>query len=488
MSQSYFSGPSNAADPLLHTGERQTGDLLPDHSEGTNRRITRETPAAAPGEVPPQARYDLPDDADAPDTPATILYIEDDPASRKLVERALQHAGYRVLTAERGLEGIDIARREVPNLVLTDINLPDLNGREVTTILRQDARFQHTPIVALTAQAMREHRDIAMVAGLTGYLTKPLDIEALPRQMAFYLKGGRDIVDRSSLSQAQTRYTAEVVARLEAQIRTLEKRNAELRQVDQMKDAFIQITAHELRTPLTLVVGYCRLIDESPSMRQFMQHDEGARLLVEGMLGSVERMQRIVAEILTISRLMSSNLDIVFAIVDLGDQIARVIESFRPALRERRITVSLDRAAFPNYVECDRDLLELAFRNLISNAIKYTPDGGRIDIDAQRVMGSAEIELLRISIRDTGIGIAAEHLHRIFENFYTVGDPLLHSTSKTSYRGGGIGLGLAVTKGIIEAHRGRIWAESPGYDPHLHPGSTFHIVIPISHGQFARRP
>src|SRR5262245_34071549 len=119
----------------------------------------------------------------------TILYIEDDPASRTLVERTLKHAGYTVLVAERGLEGIDIARRAQPDLVLTDINLPDISGREVTTMLRSDARFQNTPIVALTAQALHEQRELTMASGITGYLTKPIDVEALPDQVEHYLKG-----------------------------------------------------------------------------------------------------------------------------------------------------------------------------------------------------------------------------------------------------------------------------------------------------------
>jgi len=97
-------------------------------------------------------------------TKETILYIEDDPASRQLVERALKHEGYNVLVAERGLDGIDIARRECPDMILTDINLPDISGREITTALRRDARFTTTPIVALTAQGYGENQALTMAA------------------------------------------------------------------------------------------------------------------------------------------------------------------------------------------------------------------------------------------------------------------------------------------------------------------------------------
>ena len=112
----------------------------------------------------------------------TILYIEDDPASRSLVERALSHLGYRVLVAERGLDGVDIARRELPDLILMDINLPDLSGREITTTLRRDKRFSTTPIVALTAQGYGEHRALAMAAPALIYAVWP-QLTAQPRRL-----------------------------------------------------------------------------------------------------------------------------------------------------------------------------------------------------------------------------------------------------------------------------------------------------------------
>src|SRR5690349_5426933 len=107
----------------------------------------------------------------------TILYIEDDAASRSLVERTLRYGGYRVLIADCGLDGIDTARRETPDLILTDINLPDMSGREITTMLRSDPRFRTIPIVALTAQTLAEQREMTLAAGLTGYMTKPIDVE-----------------------------------------------------------------------------------------------------------------------------------------------------------------------------------------------------------------------------------------------------------------------------------------------------------------------
>jgi signal transduction histidine kinase len=404
----------------------------------------------------------------------TILYIEDDPASRSLVERTLNHAGYRVLVAERGLEGIDIARKETPDLILTDINLPDLSGREITTTLRSESRFQRTPIVALTAQAYNEHRALTMAAGVNGYLTKPIDVEALPGRVEFYLGGGSDFIDQEVLAQAKTQYTQEIVARLETQIRDLEASNTALIRLDKMKDTFIQLTAHELRTPLTLVYGYSRLIEDAPQIKGIIRADESLNTLMTGLQDAIKRMQDIINEILTISRIMTNQIDLSISAINPGLIMEKVVQSVQDVLKLRPVNIHFDRAAWPDKMRADADMLALAFANLVNNAIKYTPDGGNIYLTA-----TATEQQVRMSIKDTGIGVAKDEQPRIFERFHTAGDTQLHSTSKTAFRGGGLGLGLSVCKGIIEAHGGKIWVESPGFDPEKLPGSEFIVELPV---------
>ena len=406
--------------------------------------------------------------------PKTILYIEDDPASRALVERTLRYGGYRVVVADCGLDGIDSARREIPDLILTDINLPDMSGREITTMLRSDPRFSSTPIVALTAQTLSEHRDMALAAGLTGYMTKPIDVEGLLERVEHYLKGAQEVLDPQALSHAQTRYTQELVTRLEQRIRELEHVNQSLDHLDTMKDSFIQLTAHELRTPLTLVYGYSRLLEENPELKRLIEYDGNLKMLLDGLSGSIVRMQGIVNEILVVSRIMTNRIDLSIGPTDLGDIMRKVIKAYAHALDERQITVEFDKAQWPERMRADWELLELALRNLLSNAIKFTPDGGRIILTA-----TIEGDKVRFSVKDTGIGIAREMQKTLFERFHTNNDVQLHSTSKTAFRGGGIGLGLAVCKGIIEAHGGEIVCYSEGYDPQGLPGCEFTILLPL---------
>jgi signal transduction histidine kinase len=379
-----------------------------------------------------------------------------------------------VLVAERGLDGIDIARRETPDLILTDINLPDLSGREITTTLRSEVRFQRTPIVALTAQAYNEHRALTMAAGVNGYLTKPIDVESLPERVEFYLGGGSDFIDQETLTQAKTQYTQEIVIRLESQIRDLERTNSELLRLDKMKDTFIQLTAHELRTPLTLVYGYSRLIEDAPQIKSIVRGDEGLNTLMTGLQDAIKRMQDIINEILTISRIMTNQIDLSIGPISPGSVMEKVINSVQDVLKVRPVKIHFDRTTWPDKIRADADMLGLAFSNLISNAIKYTPDGGHIYLSA-----SATEQHITIRIKDTGIGVAKEEQPRIFERFHTAGDTQLHSTSKTAFRGGGLGLGLSVCKGIVEAHGGKIWVESTGIDPERLPGSEFIVELPM---------
>lgn len=413
----------------------------------------------------------------------TILYIEDDPTSRMLVDRTLRYSGYHVVIAERGLEGIDIARSQHVDLILTDINLPDITGRELTTMLRNDDRFATIPIVVLTAAEYSDQRDLSMAAGITGYMTKPLDVEALPQQLEYYLSGGQDQIDEKRLNQAQTQYAKEIVTHLEARIRELEGKNKDLVRLDSIKDTFIQITAHELRTPLTLIYGYGRLMQDIPEVRDLLKKDESTESLLDGLIEAIERMQGIINEILTISRIMTDQIDISVSPINLVSLFEKLINKYMSAIQERKLHIIINEHGFPRSIRADVELLELVMDNMLSNAIKYTPDGGKITIAAR-----TDDRFIYVSLMDTGIGIPIDELELIFERFHTANDPQLHSTSKTAFAGGGLGLGLAICKGIIEAHGGTIQAHSTGRDRENPPGSEFVIKLPLAAQSKKKQP
>ncbi len=406
---------------------------------------------------------------------ATILYIEDDEPSRTLIQRVLTYAGYRVLIATRALEGIDLARKHQPDLILTDINLPDLSGREITMRLRADPRMADVPIVALTAQTHAYERDKTLVAGVNGYMTKPIDAQSLISRIEEYLAGETEVIDPEARQAAQEAYSQELVERLEANLRDLEASNRALRRLDRIKDDFIQLTAHELRTPLTTVYGYSRLVQSSPVVQKVMTQDAEVYACLTGLMDSIERLHRVIDEIIIVSRVASGRVDLKLVPTYLADIITGVVDGYTPVMDQRKLKLVYGERQWPDPFLADAQFLELAISNLLGNAIKYTPDGGTITVEVVQT----KRQRVRIGLKDEGIGIDPQDQEHIFDQFYTAGDTQLHTTSKTAFRGGGLGLGLAICRGIVEAHRGTIWVESEGCDERRLPGSTFFIELPL---------
>ncbi len=405
---------------------------------------------------------------------AKILYIEDDPASRRLVQRVLDNKGYDVVVAADGLEGISMAREHHPNLILMDINLPSMDGREITTRLRSLPNFSETPIVALTANHSPGSRELALAAGCTGFLTKPIDVSIFPNQVNAYLNGHAEPLSKDEKSEHLQRHAQNLVERLESKINELESANKRLRELDRLKSDFIIMVSHELRTPLTLISGYAHLLDEQVKQTEETLPAEMVSGVAEGLNLGVTRMRDVVNEIIKVARIASGTLDLALGPVRISEIVQDIFEEYDEICQKRRLNVQIGDLSKLPIIQGDGEQLKSAIYHIFSNAIKYTPDGGSIF-----VVGRAVGDTVDLIIQDTGIGIPDSEHRRIFDQFYTLGSIEHHSTSKFAFQGGGLGLGLAIVKGIIEAHNGRVWVESERRDPDQFPGSTFHILLPL---------
>ncbi len=411
-------------------------------------------------------------DSSASTSKGYVLYIEDNPLNAKLVQRVLAAEDYEVRVAVDGLKGIDSAIERKPDIILMDINLPDMSGREVTTRLRAIEDFKTIPIVALTAQTDEKQRAMTIAAGVDGYITKPFDVEELVQRVAFHLKGGKEQF-QVNLTEAQQQYSQELVTHLERKLREVEAINDELRRMDKIKSDFIQRVAHELRTPITIIYGYSRLIQTADLIKPTLQAHPEFRAYVDGLVESIERMHVLVNEILTIYRIVTGEVEAKLSAINLASLVENVLADFKKAAEQRKMNIRFTKSEWPTTVTADNELLTLAFTNLVGNAIKYTPDSGTVTLKCESLQ-----DKLKIQIRDTGIGISKEDQKRIFEHFFSGSNTDLHSTSKTAFQGGGLGLGLSITKGIIEAHQGTIRVESAGKDEQKLLGSNFIIEIP----------
>lgn len=254
----------------------------------------------------------------------------------------------------------------------------------------------------------------------------------------------------------------------------LAETNRQLQRLDRTKADFVTIASHELRTPLSQIFGYSDVlanleadqIDDPKMVGQF----------IEGISRGARRLKRVVDAMVDVSLIETGGLKISAYQMPLVVVVKNAVSTAAGNARARHQQIIVDDSlsALP-YVEADGARLEQVFECLLANAIKFTPDGGTI-----RVSASIREDCVDLQFIDQGIGVDPDQQDLIFEKFYRPENPMLHSTDDVAFKGAGPGLGLAIAKGIVEAHGGTIWVESPGRDDKACPGSTFVVRLPFS--------
>jgi len=299
-------------------------------------------------------------------------------------------------------------------------------------------------------------------------------VNTLADQLSLALQNAR-LVD--SLMRVNNDYRR-AYSSMEQTNRQLQQAFSQLERIDRTKTDFISVASHELRTPLTVMRGYNEMLLDD----QAVKNNAYQLKMVKGIHSAMLRMTEIIDSMLDVATIDTRSLRLHKEAVAPNFIIRNVVDALCPAMDERKISVKVDNLRELPSIQADSDGLYKVFNHLITNAIKYTPDGGNIAISAQVLPpgqhGFAEGGI-EVVIIDTGIGIAHENLTLIFQKFYQTGQLSLHSSGKTKFKGAGPGLGLAIAKGIVEAHGGLIWAESPGYDEENFPGSQFHVALPL---------
>lgn len=267
----------------------------------------------------------------------------------------------------------------------------------------------------------------------------------------------------------------------------LKEANAELARLDQAKSDFINIASHELRTPLTQVIGYNDILGEMIRAGD-LEAKTGAQM-TDSVRKAARRLEEIVETMFDVSKVDTKTLDLMRGPVTVSGIVGTAVSTWQKGLDDRKQNVIVRGMSHLPPISADTKRLTQVFSHLVQNAIKSTPDGGQIRITGRLVEPGDEgvahlaglngYTYVEVVVADTGIGIAADDLERIFDKFYRVGSVLLHSTGDTKFKGAGPGLGLTIARGIVEAHGGRIWAESPGHDDETCPGAKFHVLLPI---------
>ena len=241
--------------------------------------------------------------------------------------------------------------------------------------------------------------------------------------------------------------------------------------LDKHKSDFISVAAHELKTPLTLIEGYTNMLQSDFNAAE----NPRVVMMLDGIAGGTRRLREIIEDLIDVAmidmKLMSLHLQPVW----IKRLLNLVIGEMGKIAAERKISIIFQPETLPDASTYgDPERLYEVFEKLLENAVKYTPDGGEI-----KVFGQQHDDHVEVIIQDNGIGLDAKDLQLIFEKFFSLGQVSLHSSSKSRFKGGGPGLGLAIARGIVEAHGGKLRAESDGYDEQRLYGSRFYVGLPM---------
>ncbi|RYE90169.1 MAG: hybrid sensor histidine kinase/response regulator, partial [Myxococcales bacterium] len=355
---------------------------------------------------------------------------------------------YAVATAPDGLTALATIRATPPDLVLSDVMMPGLDGFALLKELRSGPDTRALPVILLSARAGEESRVEGIEAGADDYLVKPFS--------------GRELLARVRSTLELARMRREVTAASEQaagaarQLEAERQARAEVERASQLKDEFLATLSHELRTPLSAILGWSQMLVNGHT------HDPQLTRGLQTIERNARAQKRIVEDLLDMSRILGGKLGIEARSVDLGAVVHAAVDTTRPAAVARGIelAVTLDPLAGP--VHADPDRLQQVLWNLLSNAVKFTPRGGQVTVTLGRAGDDLEVR-----VADTGQGIEPAFLAHVFDRFRQADGSMTRAH-------GGLGLGLAIARQLVELHGGRIEAHSEGPGR----GSLFVVTLP----------
>jgi signal transduction histidine kinase len=380
-----------------------------------------------------------------------ILIVDDEQVGRESLHVSLAAQGYDLAFAAGGVEALATAAELVPDLVLLDVMMPGMDGFEVCRRLRADPHLAEVPILLITALDDRESRLHGIEAGADDFISKPFD-------------------------RAELRARVRTITRLNRYRRLLVERTQRERaeEAERLKDQLVSNVSHELRTPLSIITLLSGNLD---TLYEQLAPDK-RRQMIRDIRRHAQTLDDMIGKVLEISRIDNKRVLSEQRRVDLGQLARQEVERLLPLAQKKFLALEV-RSDQGLSVQANENQLRQVISNLLTNAIKYTPDGGQVSCECRArtveepgwedgwpsadELPAGRWGALRVS--DSGVGIASEHLPRLFERFYRV---------QTQGNIPGVGLGLSIAKELVELHGGRIAvASTPG------KGSVFAVYVPL---------
>ncbi len=397
-----------------------------------------------------------------------ILLVDDNPANLLSLETMLQAPDRNLVRASSGGEALKFLLNKDAAVILMDVRMPNMDGLETAALIRVRERTRDVPIIFLTAydSAGKAHFAQGYALGAVDYIVKPIDQGALKSKVAVFVELYRKTKQIEQLYADLQSHAAALEQEI-ADRRRAEKERAEsllraqaaqakAEEANRLKDEFLATVSHELRAPLTAMLGWVALIRGG---RLDKESKEGALETVER---NVRAQKKLVDDLLDVSSIVTGNFSLDLEPIHLSHIIESAVESVRPEAEAKgvRLQKTLDPAVHMFLLDSNR--FQQMIWNLVQNAVKFTPAGGAVEVRLKYINGQAEIEVV-----DTGVGIAPEFLPFVFDRFR-------QANGSITRKHGGLGLGLAIVRSLVEMHGGTVGVESAGEGK----GSTFKITLP----------
>ena len=363
-----------------------------------------------------------------------MMVVDDNVTNLQLLEMLLRMRGYEVRSFTRGRAALEAIASQLPDVILLDIAMPEMDGYEVCRRLKADARSAAIPVIFISALSATRDKIKGFACGGVDYVTKPFQIEEVHARVETHHK----------LRQLQIQ--------LERQNVELQDNYNQLRKLEALRDSLTHMVVHDMRSPLAIVQMSLEMLK---TMLTGLSEPESK--LLEGALRGAQAMNRMTTQLLDVSRLEAGQMPLNNTACDLAAIAQAALEAISPLLGDRHAVLE---AREPLTAVCDAVLLRRVLDNLLSNALKFTPPGKEITLSIVREGDSAQL-----AVTDTGPGIPEEFHQKIFEKFSQIAG---EQQSK------GTGLGLTFCKLAVEAHGGKI-----GVDSEVGRGSTFWFTLPL---------
>lgn len=375
-----------------------------------------------------------------PPSQRQVLVVDDIEANRKLLTYRLEEQGHIVTTANNGIEALEAVRQQAFDLILLDIMMPKMDGYAVLQRLKADNTLRHIPVVVISALDEMDSMVGCIEMGAEDYLIKPFNPVLLKARVNACL-------DKKLAHDRETHIFEQ-----------LQQSYSQLQALEEWRDDMTHMIIHDLRTPLTSVMMSMQTLEVVGDINQEQ------REIMEMAITGGETLLGMINDLLDIEKINSGSLQLDYTTFDVAHFVASSVAQVASLLKEKNLSLieQVEKDSFT--ISADENKLRRTLVNLLGNAIKFTPSGGTVTIDARR---DEEGRALRVSVIDTGEGIPSQWLTRIFDKFGQV-------QSRKEGRMASTGLGLTFCKAAVEAHGGQIAAESE-----LGKGSTFYFNIPL---------